>query len=773
MELRESALHDDDDGTSNEMSRRVLHKMQMSYDRDVLIAQAFVRSRVSSSSQENRDILEIELCMSVRDTVLRHRVNSMWISQIIAWTDYTTAFLKCETGREAALQAADVVAPDEFSFGNTIVKLSLDFENAAIRYVPSESDMQAYLGVIGARLTSNIVSYGLVSGFKVHFDDIELFVCPNSNENDLKIGDDVAVGSSTLLRESLFRAGFASVASLRENVLFLRFFSDDSMKLSKTCIDFEGGTLTCDMCTDSFVILRDCVSVYFSSGKDDEKSVDDDVDKEEEEKNVELDIFETIDFDAFRCSEDEDDKDSVEALLVEEYCCATRPPDVRVQDDGDWTLFDLVDDDLEEPISLSRRVSLQSAKDDRVSMKEMEDELRCDHSDSSEEEDDDEMKEDNSSSVMIETGEGETLELRLDSSFQLRDELAKIIMRKDEEESTKNETKETTSTQWFDGPENVCIRPQHIERPSSTFDPQDMFSKRVSDAPIQLTSRRVRVVVKIHSEKDWNTIATTKSTVASSKGDSSSDSEKNTTKTFNLNDALRESYYRVENTKRNVEMKRQRRRKDDFLELILEDLQCRTDIRTQENEQSTFRLAIKNVFVYDHFASSLVRTALSYWSDEQTHPRETNANMVRIYVRNVSSEYQIRVSVLPVRVNIDQDAVLCVTRFLKHVNLVGGEKNSSNEEEEDSMFIRSININAIKIKLDYVPRRFPNMSQIREMQVLEILSVIPLEKLELVLCETRLDSISGLERLFSEIGSNWGNDVMRKQLHRCLAGVQA
>ena len=75
MELRESALHDDDDGTSNEMSRRVLHKMQMSYDRDVLIAQALVRSRVSSSSQENRDILEIELCMSVRDTVLRHRVN--------------------------------------------------------------------------------------------------------------------------------------------------------------------------------------------------------------------------------------------------------------------------------------------------------------------------------------------------------------------------------------------------------------------------------------------------------------------------------------------------------------------------------------------------------------------------------------------------------------------------------------------------------------------------------------------------------------------------
>ena len=110
---------------------------------------------------------------------------------------------------------------------------------------------------------------------------------------------------------------------------------------------------------------------------------------------------------------------------------------------------------------------------------------------------------------------------------------------------------------------------------------------------------------------------------------------------------------------------------------------------------------------------------------------------------------------------------------MKHVNLDGGEKNSSNEEEEDSIFIRSININAIKIKLDYVPRRFPNMSQIREMQVLEILSVIPLEKLELVLCETRLDSISGLERLFSEIGSNWGNDVMRKQLHRCLAGVQA
>ena len=219
-------------------------------------------------------------------------------------------------------------------------------------------------------------------------------------------------------------------------------------------------------------------------------------------------------------------------------------------------------------------------------------------------------------------------------------------------------------------------------------------------------------------------------------------------------------------------MRRQRRRKDDFLELILEDLQCRTDIRTQEDEQSTFRLAMKNVYVYDHFASSLVRTALSYWSDEQTHPRETNANMVRIYVRNVSSEYQIRVSVLPVRVNIDQDAVLCVSRFLKRVHLVGGEKNSSNEEV-DPIFIRSININAIKIKLDYVPRRFPNMSQIREMQVLEILSVIPLEKLELVLCETRLDSISGLERLFSEIGSNWGNDVIRKQLHRCLAGVQA
>ena len=156
------------------------------------------------------------------------------------------------------------------------------------------------------------------------------------------------------------------------------------------------------------------------------------------------------------------------------------------------------------------------------------------------------------------------------------------------------------------------------------------------------------------------------------------------------------------------------------------------------------------------------------------HPRETNSNMIRVFLRSISSELQIRVSALPIRVNIDQHAVLCMTRLLKHIcsrDMFTKDEDSSNEE--DLIFIRSLDINAIKMKLDYVPRRIPNISQIREMQILEILSVIPLEKLEIVLCETRLDSISGVQRIFSEIGSNWGNDIMQKQLHKCLAGVQA
>jgi hypothetical protein len=82
IELSEVALDDDDDDDRSSIERnststyRLLHRMQTSHNRDVVIAQVFVRSRVSSSSQESRDILEIDLNMSVRDTVFRHRVKS-------------------------------------------------------------------------------------------------------------------------------------------------------------------------------------------------------------------------------------------------------------------------------------------------------------------------------------------------------------------------------------------------------------------------------------------------------------------------------------------------------------------------------------------------------------------------------------------------------------------------------------------------------------------------------------------------------------------------
>jgi hypothetical protein len=794
--------------------RRILHKMQTLRDnRDIMIAQALLRSRVSSSSQEDRDILEIELCMSVRDVVLRHCIHSMWISQIIAWMDYTSAFLEADTGREASLKAADTVAPEEFSFGNTILNLSLDFENGAIRYLPSEMEMQAYLGVSKVRLTSNIVSYGLLSGFKVYFDDIELFVCPDTNEKDLKIGDSVAKGS---LRESLVRAGFAPVASVKDNVVFFRFYLDDSMNLDKTWIDFEGGSLTLNLCADSFVLLRDCVSSCFVSPSEDDKEKEEVVKMlPEEKREEEVDIFENIDFDAFGYSDGDDedvddDKDSVEALLVEEYCCASKPPDLRVRDDGDWTLFDLVDEEsLEKPVPLARGVSFESTKH---SMEDLESQLRCGQSSSSsdfeidsdseeeekeeEEEIGEEDEKNHSSSVMIETDEGGIVELRLDSSFHLRDDLAKIMMRNDDDNDDDDDVKDvearkdkTCDAKWFD---DVHIRPLHVERPSPPFDPQDMFCKTVSDASLQLTSRRLQVVVKIHAGMDWKTASSSYNGLHDDNKKNQTEEEVETTKEeeeydhhrFNLNDALRESYYKVKKStkqkKKNKKKKktRQRRCKDDVLELVLEDLQFRTDIRdnaehSSSSSNNTFRLAIKNIYVYDHLASSTVRTALSYWQDEQIHPRETNANMFRLFVRNASSELKIRVSVLPVRVNIDQEAVYTVARFLEHISTCLSDNNNKQQESDDVIFIQSININAIKIKLDYIPRRLPTMSQIREMQLLEILSVIPLEKMELVLCETQLDSISSIQRLISEIGSRWGNDVMRKQLHRCVAGVQA
>lgn len=177
--------------------------------------------------------------------------------------------------------------------------------------------------------------------------------------------------------------------------------------------------------------------------------------------------------------------------------------------------------------------------------------------------------------------------------------------------------------------------------------------------------------------------------------------------------------------------------------------------------------------ILDNVATSTWNKFLTYMRSEGD--REEGASMFHIIMENVkpvadlaTAEIVLNVFVLPLRLHVDQDTLDFITRFFEFQDdrfdsLMAGL-------QDEIPFIQKADIRAIKVKLDYKPKKI-DYAGLRSGHTTEFMNFFILDEAEMVLNHVKLYGIAGFPRLGIMLNGIWMPDIRNNQLGDVLAGL--
>jgi autophagy-related protein 2 len=187
--------------------------------------------------------------------------------------------------------------------------------------------------------------------------------------------------------------------------------------------------------------------------------------------------------------------------------------------------------------------------------------------------------------------------------------------------------------------------------------------------------------------------------------------------------------------------------------------------------ESSLDVRVKNLTIFDHLPTSTWRKFATYMQDAGV--RETDTNMIHLEILNVkpiadlaASEMIVKVTVLPLRLHVDQDALDFMSRFFEFKD--GSVPTSSTPSAPP--FLQRVEVNPIKVKLDFKPKRV-DYGGLRSGRTTEFMNFFVLDRADMVLRRVILYGVSGFDRLGIMLNDIWMPDVKRNQLPGILAGL--
>ncbi|KAF2429472.1 hypothetical protein EJ08DRAFT_650485 [Tothia fuscella] len=191
-----------------------------------------------------------------------------------------------------------------------------------------------------------------------------------------------------------------------------------------------------------------------------------------------------------------------------------------------------------------------------------------------------------------------------------------------------------------------------------------------------------------------------------------------------------------------------------------------------EITQTAIMLKIHNLEIYDHMPSSTWRKFMTYNLD--FGDRQTGQPMVRMEIANIrpvpelaASELVMKVTVLPVRLHVDQDALDFITRFFEFKDREPGEEDSP---PADGPFIQRIEVPTVPVKLDYKPKKV-DYASLRSGHTSEFANFFTLDGAELQLKHLIYYGIESPDRIQGLLKGIWTDDVVKNQLKTVLSGL--
>jgi len=188
--------------------------------------------------------------------------------------------------------------------------------------------------------------------------------------------------------------------------------------------------------------------------------------------------------------------------------------------------------------------------------------------------------------------------------------------------------------------------------------------------------------------------------------------------------------------------------------------------------QNSIDIRVKDLDVIDCIPSSTWKSFASYM--HEAGERELGSSMVHIEILTVrpvtglaASELVLKVTILPLRLHVDQDALDFITRFFEFKDDNAPKRPPS---PGDVPFIQRAEINNIVVKLDFKPKHV-DYAGLRAGHTTELMNFAILDQADMVLRHTILYGVSGFDRLGKDLNNIWMPDIKRNQLDSVLKGL--
>ncbi|KAK7951629.1 ATG C terminal domain-containing protein [Apiospora aurea] len=222
--------------------------------------------------------------------------------------------------------------------------------------------------------------------------------------------------------------------------------------------------------------------------------------------------------------------------------------------------------------------------------------------------------------------------------------------------------------------------------------------------------------------------------------------------------------------KRRLRLNRSKRHKITFeLKGINVDLVAFPD--DSGETKSSVDVRVKDLDVFDHVPTSTWKKFATY--DQDAGERELGTSMVHLEILNVkpvaelaASELVVKVTLLPLRLHVDQDALDFITRFFEFKD----ESVPTHASPADVPFVQRAEVNSVPVKLDFKPKRV-DYAGLRSGHTTEFMNFLILDEARMVLRHTIVYGVSGFDRLGQMLNDIWMPDIKRNQLPGILAGL--
>ena len=187
--------------------------------------------------------------------------------------------------------------------------------------------------------------------------------------------------------------------------------------------------------------------------------------------------------------------------------------------------------------------------------------------------------------------------------------------------------------------------------------------------------------------------------------------------------------------------------------------------------QSSVDVRVRKLEIFDHLPTSTWRKFATYM--HEAGEREVDTSMVHIELLNVkpvadleASEIVMKLTLLPLRLHIDQDALDFLARFFEFKD----NTISPSIAPSAPPFIQRAEVNPIRMRLDYKPKKV-DYAGIRSGRTTEFMNFFVLDRADMVLRRVILYGVSGFDRLGLMLNDIWSPDVRRNQLATVLSGL--